>query len=179
MTEINLEGRGVATITLDIPSLLNQAGMITGVDHEGDPILEAGFRDEIHGVILSAVTKEFLRDREVRSQIGAAVATQVAEVLAATLDQSFQPMNQWGERDGSPMTLREKLVKDAAEQVRSWMGKSSGYRSNDNDYATFLKRTVDQAVTADLNGELKAAREGIRERVKAFAAEKLTADAIR
>lgn len=178
MTTTDLTGKGAITITVDLPTLLTAANVVSGYDDDdGDPVLANEFRDEIHEVIVNAVVGEFLRDRDVKALVAKAVSEQVAEVLAATLDHSFQPMTRWGEKDGSPITLREALVKDAADQVRSWIKKADGYR--DSAYQDFLKRTVDAAVQADLNGELKAAREGIRERVKAFAAEKLTADVVR
>lgn len=155
------------TITLDMATLLRE-GKFLGYGYDDRPVHGESFADELKAAVVNSLAAQILNDPEVKREITEQVKATVTETLASTLEREFTPANRYGEPTGTPITLREQIVKDAEEQVRGWMKSPDGYHRSDTAYTLFLRQVVDAAVKKDLNEELKAAREGVRARVQEF-----------
>jgi hypothetical protein len=108
----------------------------------------------------------------VQSKLDKILNERIASIADEALNEEFQPLNTYGERTGTPTTVRGLAVKIAQD----WFTKEVGdYNRRQTQGAKYITEAVDKALRADLDEALKAARVQITQRLKDKAAESMAA----
>lgn len=107
--------------------------------------------------------------RDARAEILASVKTQinakVGELVDATLNNEFQPVNEWGEPKGKPLSLREMVGQVARTYLGAKVDKEGreGTYQADKDRLTFLvSKVVASEFDYRMQSEVKKAVEMAR-----------------
>lgn len=134
-------------------------------------------------VVAQAVTRLI---PSIRKDVAAAVTAaaqreitdQVSVMVAEVLAEPFQITDRWGDRQGKPVTIRERIAEEIAAQLKP--AKSDPYnRSTSSTVVTdVIKEEVRDALNKELKSAVQAAREQVVGAVKEHAAT-LIADSVR
>lgn len=168
------------TITLDTevgdPGIDPETGELVGPRATIRDFIVAQAVDRLVTQIIKGVRKDVSEtiiataQREITDQ----VSVMVTEVLA----EPFQTTDRWGDRQGKPVTIRERIAEEIAAQLKP--AKSDPYnRSTSSTVVTdVIKEEVRDALNKELKATVQAAREQVVGAVKDHAAT-LIADSVR
>jgi hypothetical protein len=110
--------------------------------------------------------------KAVQSKLDAALRDRIDAIVTEALEGEFQPLNHYGEKSGSPTTVRGMAVKMASE----WFEKEIGdYNRRQKQGHKYIEQAVDKAMKEDLDAALRAARVQVTKRLQEKAAEAIAA----
>lgn len=141
-------------------------------DEDGEPF---GGRTVAEAIVAQAadqlVRKLFDAVREnVLDEFRDQIAKQVAHEVAVVITNPVQLTNQWGEPTGKTTSVREHIAEEVANQLQSRVNGS--YREK-SVLQKLIETQVVDALTADLRGVIKEARDKVVGKVHSHAAELL------
>ena len=155
------------TILVDPEALLrSMVGYESGTDDDeiGGPV---------SGAVLSLAAHQLASELRatVRAQLADVVRENVAEIVRETLASGIRRTNTFGEPIGEPTTVAG-LVRD---EVHKYLTTETGdYRKRETQIAKTTREVVAAAVKEDLATSLEGARQALRDRYAAGAAELIT-----
>lgn len=122
-------------------------------------------RDADSGRYHSAVT-------EARGAATEAIKAEATSMVRDALTGTFQPMNQWGEKNGQPTTLRD-LVMTEVQKFLDEKPPRNGYndRERPGGLRELLRHEVAELMRKELKAEIDKAKALVRNEVAAKAAE--------
>lgn len=108
-----------------------------------------------------------------KARIDALIQERMVAIVDEALNGEVQRTNEWGEKVGTPTTVRALAVKTANE----WLNEPADRYNRDKGTRgqKYIAEAVDRALKEDLDGALKAARAEITQRLRDKAAEAIAA----
>lgn len=107
--------------------------------------------------------------RDVRAEVVASVRTQitakVGELVEATLNNEFQPVNEWGEPKGKPQSLREMVGQTARTYLGAKVdkeGREGSYQADRDRLSFLVSKVVASEFDYRMQSEVKKACEMAR-----------------
>lgn len=107
--------------------------------------------------------------RDARAEILASVKAQinekVGELVEATLNNEFQPVNEWGEPKGKPQSLREMVGATARNYLGAKVdkeGREGSYQANTDRLSFLVSKVVASEFDYRMQSEIKKAVEMAR-----------------
>lgn len=150
-------------IEIDLADL----GLPVGLDHEGEPYGSKSLTD----LIVDAAVRQLVGDeRDLRSQIKEKVdqaitkriKEQVEGLVSEAFDAPIQRTTPWGERKGTPTTVRE-LIRESIEAYVQAPGSTDRYSSNNpKNLRELIDDSTRQLLEKDFREYLKQVKEGIK-----------------
>lgn len=161
------------TVEVDLDAYLARYGPTINEDgdRQTEPVtIEDVVIDQAARALLTDATQFALKDewgtlrRRINEVTVDAIREAVAPLIAEALTRAVQPTNQFGEQTGSPVTLTERIVAAAEEQLRRPDRTRSSF---DRSPKTTLEELVAEATSSAVRKELAGALEAGKAEVKA------------
>jgi hypothetical protein len=154
-SKIVLEVRGY-----DREQLLHQLAerVLSQVHDDNGRSVDAALREKVAGHIDEMVVS--IAQERIRAEVD------------AVLSEGWQPMSQWGEPQGTRITLRARVAETLTRKGR--FGRNDGYNTPETTWVEHVgKELLDAWVRAELSKELESAKVRFREQVDAVLQSKL------
>ena len=115
--------------------------------------------EDIEEQIVSNVTRRIVDDaghdirKEVMAQVNSQIQNVVSQVVLEAMEGEFQPVTNWGEKDGEPTTIREMFksaVIDWWKTTVNQEGKPSGSYSGQKRSEWVAEKVIAKMVRSDM-----------------------------
>lgn len=154
--------RGAATITIDLHELLDSAGWYD----EDSPHL-----NQVVGLAAQRVANDMTR--EIREGVRVKVEEEVESIVADALAEGIQPTDAYGSPVGNRTTLREIILKQA-DQLMKTPARDSFGRGGETVIQKMVREEILKGFKNELTAAVNATKQEILEAMKTQAAEVIT-----
>jgi len=173
MTTEKIVGAGKVTIELDLTAFVGNVFQDeSGEYHDGTSAVREQLIERAAWMIREDVIEDVRK--EARKASAPVIEAYVAEIVSATLEGEFRPVNGYGEPSRKATTLREQIGKEASE----WLTKKADrYGSGPNNLEAVVKKVVDQQLARDFTKIIADEKAKIVVQLRNAAAEMLAKEA--
>ena len=169
MTTEKIVGAGKVTIELDLTAFVGNVFQDDNSEYLAvrDQVIERAaqmIREDVGSGLVA----------EIRKEVAPVIEAHVAEIVMATLEGEFRPVNGYGEPSHKTTTLREQIGAEAT----GWLTKKADrYGGGANNLEAVVKKVVDQQLARDFTKIITDEKAKIVVQLRNAAAEMLAREA--
>ena len=172
------------TVSVDLDALVKASGYVAGgYNHDTEEYEPGGGLVEMVANLIATKLKADIR-KEVVAAVNDQVQAQVGAIVTEVIEGTIKVTNAFGEPTGGPMTLRERIIKEARDVLDRRVNENGSYdRYSGRDSMTLVNYIAKKAAKEAITGELKTAadqavaevKQGIRDLVGAQITDRIAA----